>query len=79
MSVCVYDRYCSETTGNRSSVVSVVIIIIIVVVIVDVVVLINIVDIREPRKLVGRAPDSLSKGCEFESRQERRKNFLLQS
>ena len=27
---------------------------------------------------VGRAPDSWSKGCEFESRQERRNNFLLQ-
>ena len=26
-----------------------------------------------------RAPDSLSKGCEFESRQERRESFLLQS
>ena len=26
-----------------------------------------------------RAPDSRSKGCEFESRQERRKKFLLQS
>ena len=26
-----------------------------------------------------RAPDSSSKGCEFESRQERRENFLLQS
>ena len=28
--------------------------------------------------LLVRAPDSWSKGCEFESRQERRKNFLLQ-
>ena len=26
-----------------------------------------------------RAPDSSSRGCEFESRQERRENFLLQS
>ena len=29
--------------------------------------------------IVVRAPDSSSKGCEFESRQERRENFLLQS
>ena len=29
--------------------------------------------------LLVRAPDSRSKGCEFESRQERRGNFLLQS
>ena len=29
--------------------------------------------------LLVRAPDSWSKGCEFESRQERRENFLLQS
>ena len=29
--------------------------------------------------LLVRAPDSRSKGCEFESRQERRENFLLQS
>ena len=29
--------------------------------------------------LVGRAPDSWSKGCKFESRQERQENFLLQS
>ena len=27
----------------------------------------------------GKAPDSWSKGCEFESQQERRENFLLQS
>ena len=27
--------------------------------------------------LLVRAPDSESKGCEFESRQERRENFLL--
>ena len=30
-------------------------------------------------RLLGRAPDSWSKGCEFEARQERRENFLLQS
>ena len=30
-------------------------------------------------RLLVRAPDSWSKGCEFESRQERRENFLLQS
>ena len=29
--------------------------------------------------LLVRSPDSLSKGCEFESRQERQENFLLQS
>ena len=29
--------------------------------------------------LLVRAPDSLSKGCEFKSRQKRRENFLLQS
>ena len=29
--------------------------------------------------LLVRAPDSWSKGCQFESRQERRENFLLQS
>ena len=29
--------------------------------------------------LLVRAPDSCSKGCGFESRQERRKNFFLQS
>ena len=29
--------------------------------------------------LLVRAPDSRSKGCEFESRQERRENFLLQN
>ena len=29
--------------------------------------------------LIARAPDSSSKGCEFESRQERREKFLLQS
>ena len=29
--------------------------------------------------LLVRAPESRSKGCEFESRQERRKNFVLQS
>ena len=29
--------------------------------------------------LLVRAPDSWSKGCEFESRHERRKHFLLQS
>ena len=29
--------------------------------------------------LLVRAPDSWSKGCEFESRQDRRENFLLQS
>ena len=29
--------------------------------------------------LLVRAPDPRSKGCEFESRQERRENFLLQS
>ena len=29
--------------------------------------------------LLVRAPDSWSKGCEFESRQERRESFLLQS
>ena len=29
--------------------------------------------------LLVRAPDSWSKGCEFESRQERRENFLLQN
>ena len=30
-------------------------------------------------KLIGRALDSWSKGCEFQSRQERRDNFLVQS
>ena len=29
----------------------------------------------EPESLVGRAPDSWSKGCDFESRQKRRENF----
>ena len=29
--------------------------------------------------VLARAPDSRSKACEFESRQERRGNFLLQS
>ena len=29
--------------------------------------------------LLVRAPDSRSEGCEFESRQEQRENFLLQS
>ena len=29
--------------------------------------------------LLGRAPDSWSKGCQFQSRQERRENVLLQS
>ena len=29
--------------------------------------------------LLVRTPDSCSEGCEFESRQERRENFLLQS
>ena len=33
----------------------------------------------ESRQLVGRTPDSWSKGREFEPRQERRENFLLQS
>ena len=33
----------------------------------------------EPGQLVGRTPDSWSKGCEFEYRQKRRQNFLLQS
>ena len=33
--------------------------------------------IREPGQLVGGASDSSSKGCEFESRQERRKNVLF--
>ena len=31
----------------------------------------------EPGKLVSRTPDSWSKNCELESRQERRENFLL--
>ena len=30
-------------------------------------------------EVVGGAPDSGSTGCEFESRQERRETFLLQS
>ena len=37
------------------------------------------ININTRDSLLVRAPDSRSKGCEFESRQERRENFLLQS
>ena len=39
----------------------------------------TIVMIREQGQLVGRAPDSQSEGCEFESRQGLRENVLFQS
>ena len=37
------------------------------------------ININTRDSLLVRAPDLRSKGCEFESRQERRENFLLQS
>ena len=44
-----------------------------------IIIIIIIIIIGGRDSLLVRAPDSSSKGCEFESRQERRKNFLLQS
>ena len=38
-----------------------------------------VVGLRSRDSLLVRAPDSLPKGCEFESRPEERENFLLQS
>ena len=36
-------------------------------------------ELGQRESLLVRAPDSRSKGCEFESLQKRRENFLLQS